>query len=138
MIPACFASDEVRKQVVHYACLSCRASHTFLATTAGWTGQRDRTETNEMSNSPVAPARTADAHDQPTPQPYSAAPPVEVGSTEVLITEQEVLFGTAAALRVRRRNVSRAERPSPARRGEVPRRYGFLERALMAREMGRL
>jgi hypothetical protein len=90
-----------------------------------------------MSNSPAAPARTADAHDQATVQPYSAAPSVEVGSTEVLITEQEVLFGTAAALRARR-NVSRAERPSRARRGEVPRRYGFLERALMAREMGRL
>jgi hypothetical protein len=91
-----------------------------------------------MSNSPAAPATTVDTYDQPALQPYSAAPSVEVGSTEVLITEQEVLFGTAAALRAGRRNLSRAERPSRARRGDAPRRYGFLERALMAREMDRL
>ena len=106
--------------------------------TAGLTGQRDRTETNEMSNSPAAPASTVDAHDQPTLQPYSAAPSVELASTEVLITEQEVLFGTAAAVQARQRNVSRPERPSRPRRGDAPRRYGFLEHALMAREMGRL
>jgi hypothetical protein len=92
----------------------------------------------KMSNSPAAPAGTADVHDEPTPQPYSAAPSVEAASTEVLITEQEVLFGTAAAVRARRWNVSRAERPSRPRRGEAPKRYEFLERALMAREMGRL
>jgi hypothetical protein len=91
-----------------------------------------------MFNSPAAPASTADAHDQPTLQPYSAAPSDAVGSTEVLITEQELLFGTAAAVPGRGRNVSRAERPSRARRGDEPRRYGFLERALMAREMDKL
>ncbi|MGB7113558.1 MAG: hypothetical protein WBD77_24045 [Mycobacterium sp.] len=91
-----------------------------------------------MSNSPVAPTSTVDAHDQPTPQPYSTAPPVAVESTEILITEQEVLFGTAAAVRRRGRKFSRVERPSRARRGEVPRRYGFLERALMTREMDKL
>lgn len=121
-------------QVVHYACLCWRAGHTFLATRAGRTGQRDRTETNEMSNAPAARVSTADAHDQATLQHSSVA----VGPTEVLITEQEVLFGTAAATRVGRRNVSRAEHPSSARRGDSPRRHGFLERALMAREMGRL
>ena len=87
-----------------------------------------------MSNSPAAPAGTAGAHDQTTlQQPGSAA----VRSTEVLITEQQVLFGTAAALRGRRSNVSPAERASRARPG-VPKRYGFLEQALMAREMDRL
>jgi hypothetical protein len=92
----------------------------------------------KMSNSAATAASTVDAHDQPILQPYSAAPSVETASTEVLITEQEVLFGTAAAVRSPQRNVSRAERPSRPGRGDAPRRYGFLERALMAREMGRL
>ena len=91
-----------------------------------------------MSNSPAARASTADTPDQPTLRPYPAAPSVAVGSTEVLITEQELVFGTAAAVRAQRRNVGRAERPSRARRGDAPRRYGFLERALIAREMDRL
>jgi hypothetical protein len=91
-----------------------------------------------MFNSPAAPTSTVDAQDQPTPQPQSAAPSVAAGSTAGLITEQEVLFGTAAAVRSPQRDVSRAERPSRPRRGDAPRRYGFLEHALMAREMGRL
>jgi hypothetical protein len=91
-----------------------------------------------MSNSPAAPASMADAHDEPTPQPYSGAHPVDLAATEVLITEQEVLFATAAAGWARRRNVSGIERSSRQRRGAGPKRYEFLERALMAREMGRL
>jgi len=91
-----------------------------------------------MAYSLSAATSAADAHDEPIAKPHSAAPSVEAASTEVLITEQEVLFGTAAAARAQRRNVSRSERPSRPRRGECPKRYEFLERALMAREMGRL
>jgi hypothetical protein len=68
----------------------------------------------------------------------------------VLITEQEVLFGTAAAVPPRRQNISRrfvasirqmfsvSAPTSRPRRGDYPKRYEFLERALMAREMDRL
>ena len=44
-----------------------------------------------MSDSLAAPATTADAVDEPMPRPPSAAPWFEVSSTEVLITEQEVV-----------------------------------------------
>ena len=79
-------------------------------------------------------------HDEPTAKPDSGAPSVDVASTEVLITEQEVLFGTRGgrgAGAVAERQPLRA-RVTPAARGAGPKRYGFLERALMAREMGRL
>jgi hypothetical protein len=103
-----------------------------------------------MSSSKTVSAGTADASYQPTPQAPSAAPSTEASSAEVLITEQEVLFGTAAAVPARRQSISRrfvasigrvfavsahTERP---RRGDCPKRYEFLERALMAREMDRL
>jgi hypothetical protein len=103
-----------------------------------------------MSDSPTAPATTADAVDEPVPQPPSAAPSVEVSSTEVVITAQEVVFSTAAAVGVHRKNIGRrlaammrrlfatstdASRP---RRRYYPPRYDFLEHALMAREMDRL
>ena len=95
-----------------------------------------------MAYSLSAPASAADAHDGPTAKPRSAAPSVEATSTEVLITEQEVLFGTlfgtGAAARAQQRNVSHSKRASRPRRGDRPKRYEFLERALMAREMGRL
>jgi len=67
-----------------------------------------------------------------------------------LITEQEVLFGTAVAVSVPRRKVSRriaalmgsmvaiSDRRSRPPRRDYPKRYEFLERAAMAREMGRL
>ena len=79
-----------------------------------------------------------------------------VSPAPVLITEQEVAFGTAVALRTRpttrRRWIeathvllapcSRALAPSmqedrPARR-DYPKHYAFLENACMAREMDRL
>ena len=75
----------------------------------------------------------------------------EVTQTPVLIAEQEVVFSTAAAVRVRPAKTSRgliavlrgifvdstanAERP---RRHYPPRRDSFLEHAAMAREMHRL
>ena len=86
----------------------------------------------------------------PGHRPTSPAPADEAASAEVLITEQEVLFGTAAAVPGRRESISRrfvalmkrmyavtAEAARPPR-PSVPRRYEFLERALMAREMDRL
>jgi hypothetical protein len=84
------------------------------------------------------------------PQPPSGAPSVEAPSTEVLITTQEVVFSTAAAVGVRRESIgdrlvaimrrtfatsADASRPRPR---YAPKHYGFLEGALMAREMDRL
>jgi putative transposon-encoded protein len=103
-----------------------------------------------MLDSPTGLATTTDLVDEPMTQPPSAVPAAEVSSTEVLITTQEVLFGTAAAVRVPRENIggrflammrrvfatsTDASRPQPR---YVPKRYGFLEDALMAREMERL
>jgi hypothetical protein len=103
-----------------------------------------------MLDSPTGLAGTTDPVDEPMPQSPSAAPSVEVSSTEVLITPQEVLFSTAAAVGVRRENIGArlvammrrifatstdASRPRPQ---YEPKRYGFLEDALMAREMDRL
>ena len=79
-----------------------------------------------------------------------------VSSAPVLISEQEVVLGTAVALRARpttrrrwfeainvlRAGVRRSLAPSaqkirPVRR-DYPKRYTFLENACMAREMDRL
>lgn len=103
-----------------------------------------------MSDSPTGLATTTDPVDEPSSQPPSAAPSVEVSSTEVLITTQEVVFSTAAAVGVHRENIggrlvailrrmfatsTDASRPRPQ---YEPKHYGFLEDALMAREMDRL
>jgi hypothetical protein len=87
------------------------------------------------------------------PDAVAAVEPVteEVTQTPVLITEQEVVFSTAAAVLVRPAKTRRgsiavlrgifvdstanAERP---RRHYPPRRDSFLEHATMAREMHRL
>jgi hypothetical protein len=81
----------------------------------------------------------------------------ELSPTPILITEQEVVFGTSAAVSLPRTKTTRrltdvtrvvvanlrrifltsAARPRPARR-HYPPRYSFLEHALMAREMHRL
>ncbi len=103
-----------------------------------------------MVNSRTASATTADTPQVPIPQSPSPAPADEAASAEVLITEQEVLFSTAAAVPARRQILSRrfvalmkrmsavvAEASRPPR-PNVPRRYEFLERSLMAREMDRL
>jgi hypothetical protein len=110
----------------------------------------DPKETIEMITSQTTPAGTADAPYVPKPQPTSPAPADENASAEVLITEQEVLFGTAAAVTPRRESIGHrfvaslkramAVTPDASRpkRGDYPRRYQFLERSLMAREMDRL
>ena len=87
------------------------------------------------------------------PDAVAALEPVtdEVTQAPVLITEQEVLFSTAPALRVRpaktRRGLIAVLRPifvksSPGaekpRRHYPPRHYSYLEHAAMAREMHRL
>jgi hypothetical protein len=103
-----------------------------------------------MLNSPTRLASTTDLVDEPMPQPQSDAPWIEAPSTEVLITTQEVAFSTAAAVGVQRENIVRrfvvimrrvfaastdASRPRPQ---YEPKRYAYLENALMAREMERL
>lgn len=80
-----------------------------------------------MSGSPTGLARST----EPVHERTSLPPSVEASSTEVLISTQQVVFGTAAALATRR------ERAGCQRRHH-PKRYGFLENALMAREMERL
>jgi hypothetical protein len=71
--------------------------------------------------------------------------------TQALITEQQVLFSTAAAVALPGETRGGAHRPGtgalhamfaasekrPARR-HYPKRYGYLENALMSREMDRL
>jgi hypothetical protein len=107
-----------------------------------------------MLASPTGLARTSDPVSEPMPQSPAAAPSVESSAeaspTEVLITTQQVLFGTATAVGVRRESIgdrvvaivrrifatsTDASRPRPQ---YEPKRYGFLENALMAREMERL
>jgi len=103
-----------------------------------------------MLASPTSLASTTDPVDERTLQSPPAAPSVEVSSTEVLITTQQVLFSTAAAVGGRRENIGErlvatmrrmfatSADPSRPRPEYYPRRYGFLENALMAREMERL
>ena len=103
-----------------------------------------------MLVSPTGLTSTTNPADEPTRQPPSAAPTVEASSTEVLITTQEVVFGTAAAVGVPRQNIrgrlvaithrlfATSTDTSRLQPRHYPKRYGFLEDALMAREMDRL
>jgi hypothetical protein len=104
--------------------------------------------TNEIVNAPPAAPIAGDATEHPiTPTP-SAVPSAEASSTEVLITEQQVMFSTAAAAGARPENrlvaflgrvfaTSTAE--SRSRRQQSPqRRMYYIESARMAREMDRL
>jgi hypothetical protein len=103
-----------------------------------------------MSLPPTGFADTTDPPDEEMPQSSTATPSVEESSTEVLITTQEVLFGTAAAAGMRRVKIggrlldlvrrifvtSRgSSRPKPP---YYPKRYTFLEDSVMGREMDRL
>ncbi|WP_156688412.1 hypothetical protein [Mycobacterium sp. Marseille-P9652] len=98
-------------------------------------------------------AGAADAADTiASPASTSPAPPEkEAPDAAVLITTQQVVFGTAVALggrrqsprgrfvaAVRRMWVAPAEGSRPRRASSYPKHYGFLEQALMAREMDRL
>ena len=84
---------------------------------------------------------------EPIQQQPAAAPSVEAAPAEVLITNQQVLFGTAVARGARRtplgsrlaaalrRMAAEANQP---RHPHYPRHYTYLEGARMAREMCRL
>ncbi len=101
-----------------------------------------------MLVSPPGVVSTTDPVDKPTHQP---PPPVQVSSAEVVISTQQVVFGTAAALGVvRRRSIgvrlvavarrmlaTKTDESAPQQR-HYPKRYEFLENALIAREMHRL
>jgi hypothetical protein len=94
-----------------------------------------------------ASGTTADALDEPVPQARRAVPPVEVRATEVLITEQEVVFSSAAAVVPRRHGPSHrlltnlwrvlTGRNSASHRRPYRPRY-YLECARLSREMDRL
>ncbi|GAB1811904.1 hypothetical protein [Mycobacterium sp. MUNTM1] len=83
---------------------------------------------------------------EPIPQPPAARPSVEAAPAEVLISTQQVLFGTAAVQGTRRaplasrvatalrRMAADANQP----RHPYLRHYAYLEDARMAREMERL
>jgi hypothetical protein len=87
----------------------------------------------------------------PVQKPIDQSTSPEASSTEVLISTQQVAFGTAAALGTRRESVggrfvtfvrrvfATPTEVSAARpRHHHARHYAFLEQALMAREMERL
>ncbi|OMB97039.1 hypothetical protein A5732_07490 [Mycobacterium colombiense] len=96
---------------------------------------------DEMLVTPTGP-RTAPVN-EPIPQP----PSVEAAPAEVLISTQQVLFGTAAVQATRRaplggriasalrRMAADANQP---RHPHYPRNYTYIENARMAREMDRL
>jgi hypothetical protein len=59
---------------------------------------RYRMEMCEMQEQPRASATTSDAVDGPLSQAPAAVPSIEVPTTEISITEEEVVFGTATAV----------------------------------------
>jgi hypothetical protein len=100
-----------------------------------------------LKSPPSAPAiRHATENARPTTP--SAVPQVKPTSAEVLITEQQVMFGTAVAAAPRPKSrlmaalgrvfaTSTTETRSP-RHHDVPRRMYYIESARMGREMDRL
>ena len=105
-------------------------------------------KTSETLNSPPPLPVVGDATENPTPTTPSAVPPAKPSSAEVLITEQQVMFGTAAAAASRPTNrlmaalgrvfaTSTTETRS-RQHHDVPRRMYYLESARMGREMDRL
>lgn len=103
-----------------------------------------------MSVSPAELANTTDLVVETATQVAPAAPTVAAPAVEVLITTQEVLFSTAAAQGLRpdrtgsrfgdifRRFFALAPEAPRSRPQHVAKRYGYIEDALMSREMGRL
>lgn len=101
-----------------------------------------------MLVSPTALAGTTEPVDDPTIQPASAS--VEAPSTEVLITTEQVLFSTAAAVRMPRESTgdrlvgflrrifAASTEPARPRSQYTPKRYAYIENAAMARAMEKL
>ena len=105
-------------------------------------------QTSETLNSPPPPPVVEHATRNPTPTTPSAVPPVKPASAEVLVTEQQVMFGTAAVAVSRPGNrvmaalgwvfaTSTTETRSRGQRS-VHRHIYYLESARMGREMHRL
>jgi hypothetical protein len=105
-------------------------------------------QTNEILNAPPAAPVARDTAEHPTDLMPSAVPSAEAASTEVLITEQQVMFGTAAAAASRRENrlvallhrvfATSTDESRSRRHQSTPRRMYYIESARMAREMERL
>jgi hypothetical protein len=104
-------------------------------------------EVCEMEEQPRASATTSDAVDEQLPQAPAAAPSNEMPATDVLITEQAVVFSTAAAAAPQRQGAGDRLLASlwrvlagwtyaSHRRPYSPPYY--LERARMSREIDRL
>jgi hypothetical protein len=104
-------------------------------------------EPSDILSSPP-PLPLADATENATPTTRSAVPPAKPSSDEVLITEQQVMFSTAAAAGLRPENrlmavlgrvfaSSTTERRS-RREHTVQRRMYYIESSRMEREMDRL
>ena len=105
-------------------------------------------ETTEALNSPPPLSVAGDAIENPAPTTRSAVSPTKPSSAEVLITEQQVMFGTAAAAGSRRENrlmaalrrvfATSTTETRARRQHSVQRRMYYIESARMAREMDRL
>jgi hypothetical protein len=104
--------------------------------------------TSESLKSPPSAPALGHAIENARPTTPSAVPQAKPSSAEVLITEQQVMFGTAAAAASRPKNrlmaalgrvfaTSPTETRSP-RHHDVPRRMYYIDSARMAREMDRL
>ena len=106
-------------------------------------------KTTEILNTPPTAPIAGDATDHLTTPTPSARSSAEASSTEVLITEQQVMFGTAVAAASRRKKsrfvaiLARAFAASttesrPRSQQSQPRRMYYIERGRMGREMERL
>jgi hypothetical protein len=82
-----------------------------------------------MTTASAAPARTVDV--LPVTESALASP------APILITERQIAFATAAAVPMPNRRSLWHRSTRPARR-DCPRRYTYLENAVMGREMERL
>jgi hypothetical protein len=104
--------------------------------------------TSETLTAPPPPPVAGHATGNPKPTTPSAVPQAKPSSAEVLITEQQVMFGTAVATASRPKNrlmaalgwvfaTSTTEARS-RQHHDVPCRMYYVESARMAREMDRL
>jgi hypothetical protein len=124
------------------------ADRTLSPSPADLPGQRDRNakKVDEMLVTPTGLRTTPNTVNGPIPQTSSAGPSVKAATAEVLISTQQVLFGTAVVQDTRRaplgsriaatlrHMVADANRP----RQPYLRHYGYIEDARMARAMERL
>jgi hypothetical protein len=104
-------------------------------------------EVCEVLEQPRVSAATPDAVDEQLPQAPAAAPSIEMPATDVFITQQEVVFSTAAAVAPQRQGAGHRLLASLWRvlagwtNASHRRPYSppyYLERARMSREIDRL